>query len=43
MIDKFKFCKDQECDNCGEIIRDEDVEDEELVTSCPFCNWSFIE
>jgi hypothetical protein len=40
---KWKFCMDRECFNCGKVIKDKDVEDQKEITSCPFCNTSFVE
>jgi len=43
-MDKWKFCENQICPYCKRELEDEDYLDEEReVTSCVFCNHSFVE
>ncbi len=41
--DKWKFCQTKICYYCLKEIKEEDVKNMAIVTSCPYCHKSFVE
>jgi len=41
--DKWIFCPDKKCAKCFQKITEKEEKGEEVVTRCPYCNWSFCE